>query len=194
MLSRAFYQKPTLDVARNLLGKKIVRQVRNKIYSAKIVETEAYIGCKDTACHASKGMTPRTKVMFGEAGFAYIYFVYGMHYMFNIVTEQKDFPSAVLIRAAEPLENIQGMIKNRNGQVKNISNGPAKLCQAMQIDKTLNGIDLIIGEKLWLEDYESVDDAMITARPRVGIEYAEARDREALWRFYIKNNKHVSRL
>ena len=193
MLSRAFYQKATLDVARKLLGKKLVRKIDGEIYSAMIVETEAYIGENDSACHASKGKTPRTEVMFGEAGRAYIYFVYGMHYMLNIVTENSEFPAAVLIRAAEPLDNKEGMIFNRNGQSKHIANGPALLCQAMQIDKSLNDVDLTLAESLWLEDFQQIEDNEIVSRPRIGIDYAEKSDREALWRFYIRNNPHVSK-
>lgn len=193
MLTRAFYQKPTLDVAKSLLGKKIIRQLGNTRYVAKIVETEAYIGENDSACHASKGLTPRTKVMFGPAGHAYVYFVYGMHYMFNIVTEQEDYPAAVLIRAVEPLENIEGMIANRKGQSRHIADGPAKLCQALQIDKQLNGQDLCTATNLWLEESNIIEDSKIIAKPRIGIDYADAKDREACWRFYIQNNKFISR-
>ena len=193
MLTRSFYQNPTLDVAKNLLGKTLIRQTNNHCYVARIIETEAYIGKDDSACHASKGLTPRTQVMFGEAGCAYIYFVYGMHYMFNIVTEAKDYPAAVLIRAIEPLENIEQMIINRKGQNRNIGNGPAKLCQALEIDKSLNGLDLTKGQALWLEDADCVNPQNIVARPRIGIDYADKRDREALWRFYIKTNRHISK-
>jgi len=193
MLDRTFYQMPTLDVAKNLLGKIIVRRSPNNYYAAKIVETEAYIGGNDTACHASKGLTPRTQLMFGEAGFAYIYFVYGMHYMLNVVTEKKGFPAAVLIRAIEPLENIEQMIINRGGQEKNIGNGPAKLCQALEINKTLNGCDLTINQEIWLEESQSKTKLDIVAKPRIGIDYAKDEDREALWRFYLKSNPHVSK-
>ncbi len=193
MLSCEFYQKPTLGVAKKLLGKKIVRLSGSILYQAMIVETEAYIGQNDSACHASKGLTPRTEVMFGEAGHAYIYYVYGMHYMLNIVTEKKGFPAAVLIRAAEPLENQSAMIANRNGQIKHIADGPARLCQALQIDKSLNAVDLTLGQALWLEDYKTIVTKDIIARPRVGINYAKDKDREALWRFYLRNNGHVSR-
>ncbi len=193
MLRREFYQKPTLDVAKNLLGKKLVRQVAGKCLSIMIVETEAYIGGDDSACHASKGLTPRTEVMFGVAGHAYIYFVYGMHYMLNIVTEKPGFPAAILIRAGEPLENTEIMLNNRNGQARHIADGPARLCQAMAITKSLNGWDLTKGKQLWLEEHLSVPNKQIVSRPRVGIDYAEARDRQAPWRFYIRNNPHVSK-
>lgn len=193
MLSRAFYQNPTLDVAKNLLGKKLIRRIGNNFLTALIVETEAYIGAEDSACHASKGKTPRTEVMFGEAGYAYVYFVYGMHYMLNVVTETKGFPAAVLIRAAEPLENRPIMVKNRKGQEKHVCNGPARLCQAFLINKSLNGNDLTADKELWIENGQEIANSEIVSKPRVGIDYADAKDREALWRFYIRNNSNVSK-
>lgn len=193
MLSREFYQKPTLHVAKKLLGKKLVRHTDKHQLSATIVETEAYIGDEDTACHASKGKTPRTEIMFGEAGHAYIYFVYGMHYMLNIVTEDVDFPAAVLIRAVEPVSNVQQMIANRNGQQKHITNGPARLCQALQIDKSLNGNDVTERHDLWISEGKKIIEQDIVCKPRIGIDYADAKDRGALWRFYIRDNPWVSR-
>lgn len=192
-INRTFYQNNTLQVAENLLGKIIVREYNKQRLTAMIVETEAYIGKDDSACHAAKGLTQRTEIMFGEAGMAYVYFVYGMHYMLNIVTEEINFPAAVLIRAVEPLSGDDVMINNRNVRGKNISNGPAKLCQALNIDKSLNGWDITKGEKLWLEEHEAVSTFEIAHSPRVGIDYAKEIDRKAPWRFYIKNNPYVSK-
>ncbi|MDH5256720.1 MAG: DNA-3-methyladenine glycosylase [Gammaproteobacteria bacterium] len=193
-LNRQFYLRDTLDVAEGLLGKMIVREQDNVYMKALIVETEAYIGKEDTACHASKGLTPRTKVMFGECGHAYVYFVYGMHYMLNIVTEKTDFPAAVLIRAVEPVEGIEMMTTNRNATGKNISNGPAKLCQALDIDKSFNNWDLTKGEKLWIEENTTPLKYEIVTSPRIGIDYAEKKDRIAAWRFFIKHNPYVSQM
>src|SRR3989442_13774861 len=143
-LPRSFYSRSTLDVASDLLGKVLVRRLRRREMAGKIVETEAYVGPHDLACHASKGHTPRTAVMFGEPGHAYIYMIYGFHFCLNVVTEPAGYPAAVLIRAVEPLENVELMprfcTKSQNGVAR--INGPLKLCKAMSIDKTLNGEDL----------------------------------------------------
>ena len=192
-INRTFYQNNNLQVAENLLGKIIVREYNKQRLTAMIVETEAYIGKDDSACHAAKGLTQRTEVMFGEAGMAYVYFVYGMHYMLNIVTEEINFPAAVLIRAVEPLSGNDVMANNRNVHGKNISNGPAKLCQALNIDKSLNGWDITKGEKLWFEEHEAISTFEIANSPRVGIDYAKEKDRKAPWRFYIENNPYVSK-
>ena len=193
-IDRRFFRQETLEVAKQLLGTKIVRQQGEITLSAMIVETEAYVGPNDSACHAAKGKTQRTQIMFGEAGHAYIYFVYGMHYMFNIVTESVNFPAAVLIRAAEPLEGIQHMIRHRKNQHKNLCNGPARLCQALAIDKALNGIDLTTNDKLWIEHHQAIKPTEIIRTTRIGIDYAEEKDRNAKWRFYLKNNSHISKL
>lgn len=184
-LKRNFYKQPTLNVAKNLLGKYLVHKSGNKILSGKIVETEAYVGPKDLASHASRGRTPRTELMFGEAGHTYIYLIYGMYYCFNIVTENKDYPAAVLIRALEPAE---GFIEKN----KKLINGPGKLCREMKIDKNLNGADLT-GNKIWIEDRgEGVSNSKIIANKRIGIDYA-GKYKDKLWRFYIKNNKFISK-
>ncbi len=149
------------------------------------METEAYVGPKDLASHASRGRTPRTELMFGEAGHTYIYLIYGMYYCFNIVTENKDYPAAVLIRALEPAE---GFIEKN----KKLINGPGKLCREMKIDKNLNGADLT-GNKIWIEDRgEGVSNSKIIANKRIGIDYA-GKYKDKLWRFYIKNNKFISK-
>ena len=133
ILQQDFFARPTLTVAQELLGKVLVRDIDGQRLSGRIVETEAYIGPDDTACHASKGRTPRTEVMFGPGGFAYVYFIYGMYHMLNFITEQEDFPAAVLIRAIEPLEGVEHMRTHRNNPMPeaNLTNGPGKLCQAL---------------------------------------------------------------
>jgi DNA-3-methyladenine glycosylase len=123
--------------------------------------------------------------MFGPAGRAYVYFVYGMHYMFNIVTEDKGSPGAVLIRAVEPLEGLNQMEARRKKTGKDLTNGPAKLCQAMAIDKSLNGWDLTCGKTLWLEDYKAIPDTRVIRSPRIGIDYADSKDRQANLRFLV---------
>ena len=137
-IPRSFYQQPTLDVARQLLGKYLAREHGDGTTIGRIVETEAYIGPQDLACHASKGRTRRTEVMFGPAGVAYVYLIYGMYHCLNVVTEREEFPSAVLIRAIE----IDG----------ELIDGPGRLCRALQIDRSLNLADLTTGEALWFED------------------------------------------
>jgi len=196
ILAQFFYQRNTLQVAEDLIGKIIVRKQGDHLLKGIIVETEAYIGKEDSACHAAKGKTKRTEIMFGEAGYAYVYFVYGMHYMFNIVTEKPAFPAAVLIRAIEPVAGIEKMISNRNVSGKNLTNGPAKLCQALGINKSLNGINLTTGKKLWIEDQPQSADFFkqyfsspeIGRGSRIGIDYAEPKDRDAKWRFFIKKS------
>ena len=190
-LSRQFYQQPTLDVARQLLGKYLVRKHADGATVGRIVETEAYIGPNDKACHASKGRTARTEIMFGDAGHAYVYLIYGFHHMLNIVTEQSDFPAAVLIRAVEPIKGIEVMQTRRGAtRAHTLCSGPGKLCQAFAIDRALNGAD-VCGSLLYIEDRaESV--AKIGATPRIGVDYA-GRWKHKRWRFVIKDNAFVSK-
>src|SRR5512137_855162 len=142
-LSRGFFAQDTLTVARSLLGKRLVRRSGGQRLAGRIVETEAYIGGDDLGCHASVGRTARNDVMFGPAGHAYIYFTYGMHWMFNIVTDVDGFPAAVLIRALEPLAGRAVMERNRKGRTGfDLCSGPAKLAQALDITRALNGVDL----------------------------------------------------
>ena len=188
VLNKSFYNRPTLKVARDLLGKKLVRQEGRARLSGIIVETEAYCGQRDTACHAHRGMTKRNIVMFGPPGSAYVYFTYGMHYLLNIVTEEEGRPCAVLIRAIEPLEGLAVMRARRPVQDKNLTDGPAKLCQALGINKLFNGWNMTNGEKLWVEEYKKIARYEVSRTPRIGIGYAEKKDREALWRFCVKND------
>lgn len=185
ILRKDFYHRDTSQIAKDLLGKKLVRRQKGRTLSGMIVETEAYLSRSDSASHAFKGQTPRNRVMFGPAGRAYVYFVYGMHYMFNIVTEDKGSPGAVLIRAVEPLEGLNQMKALRKKTGRDLTNGPAKLCQAMAIDKSLNGWDLTCGKTLWLEDYKSIPDTCVIRGPRIGIDYADSKDRQANLRFLV---------
>jgi len=187
-LEREFYDRPTTRVAKDLLGKYLVVKNRRRILSGKIVEAEAYIGSKDPACHASKGMTPRNRVMFGPPGHAYIYFTYGMYHCLNLVTEKEGFPAAVLIRAVEPEEGIESMIKRRKTKnIKNLTSGPGKLCQALGLDRSRNGEDLC-SEKIWVEDRGEKTETIESAS-RIGITSGTNRK----WRFYIRANQFVSR-
>lgn len=189
----SFYSRPALDVASDLLGKVLVRRLGRRNLSGKIVETEAYVGPHDLACHAAKGHTPRTSVMFGPPGRAYVYMIYGFYFCLNVVTEPAGYPAAVLIRALEPLENVEVMRRLRKypAHDSNIASGPGKLCMAMSIDKQLNGADLLDAE-IWLEDRD-LEAGPIRTSPRVGVDYAgEYKDKP--WRFYVDCNPHVSRV
>ena len=185
ILKQHFYAGDTLSVSRALLGKKLVRKYRGNILSGLICETEAYLGSKDSASHAFKGKTPRNSVMFGSAGRAYVYFVYGMHYLLNVVTEEEGNPCAILIRAIVPLDGIKHMQRYRGRGGKDLTDGPAKLCQALAIDKSLNEWDFTAGKKLWVEDRPSIPGRFIKKGPRVGIDYAKPADRRADRRFWI---------
>ena len=192
-LPRSFYSRSTLDVANDLLGKVLIRRLGRRKLAGRIVETEAYVGPHDLACHASKGHTPRTAVMFGPPGFAYVYMIYGFYFCLNVVTEPEGYPAAVLIRAVEPLEGVDLMKTLRSHPVRhtNIASGPGKLCMAMSIDKQLNGADLL-GTTIWIED-RNIDREAILTSPRVGVDYAgEYKDKP--WRFFVDGSPHVSRV
>ena len=166
--------------------------------SGVIVECEAYIGQDDSACHASRGRTPRNEVMFGLAGHAYVYFTYGMHWMLNVVTGEEGFPAAVLLRAIQPVEGIETMrtlrqAKGRPRSERELTSGPARLTQALAIGEAQNGADLTDGDELWLEQGDSVSDDDVARGPRIGVSYADERDRLALWRFWVRDNTYVSR-
>jgi len=192
-LERSFYMGGTLEVGKELLGKVIVSNIGGKCVKARIVETECYIGPHDKAAHSYGGKRGgRCEIQFGNGGYAYIYMIYGMHNCFNIVTSVKDKPESVLIRAAEPIEGLEIMMERRNtGKVKNLLNGPGKLCKALGVDRSFYGEDLC-GDTLFLEDDGYVlkrED--IEESKRINIDYAqEAKD--YLWRFTIKGNDFVS--
>jgi DNA-3-methyladenine glycosylase len=183
-----------LTVARDLLGKLLVVPGPNgERVSGKIVEVEAYRGPEDRASHAYGGRrTKRTETMYGMGGVAYVYFVYGMYYQFNVVSNVADTPHAILVRALEPVEGIEIMRARRHSHPDhNLTNGPGKLCIAMGIDRQLDGADLL-GDQVWIEEYESVSPARIAKGPRIGIDYAQEWIDEP-WRFWIKGNTYVSR-
>ena len=167
-LKREFFNRNTVLVAQELLGKFLVRKIGDKIIRARIIETEAYCGTKDLACHASKGLTERTKVMFGPAGFSYVYMIYGMYHCLNVVTEKRGNPSAVLIRAVviqnakiktqndssfdKPVDNRLRKSVIHRFEFKNKLNGPGILCRELRIDRKLNAVDLTKSKLLWIED------------------------------------------
>ena len=177
-LDSNMYKKDAISLAPELLGKILCRNVDGKIIKVRISETEAYYGAQDTACHAHKGKTARTEVMFFEGGFLYIYLCYGMHYLMNIVSGEKDSPEAVLIRGARPLDNS---LKTSD------LNGPAKLTKKLSIDKNFNKEDLRTSSRIWLEDDGFKAD--FSCAKRVGIDYATEEYREKLWRFILKQGE-----
>jgi DNA-3-methyladenine glycosylase len=185
-----FYLQPTLKIARELLGKVIVRKLGDKILAGKIVETEAYIGEDDPASHAFGGQTRRNKIMYLQGGHAYVYFTYGMHYCFNVVTEREGFPSAVLIRAVEPIYGIELMKKFRGVEdIYNLTNGPAKFCQAFKIDKRFNGVSLL-GDEIFISRPLMEEKFEVGRSERIGIK--SGLDKK--WRFFIKDNPFVSKV
>lgn len=186
IINRNFYKRNTLKVAQELLGCFLVRECRGKIWRAMITETEAYYGEDDLACHASRGKTPRTEVMYGHPGHAYVYMIYGMYHCLNIVTEKKDFPAAVLIRGLAYFRGRSACLSGRRSDLLDINlNGPGKLCKFLKIDKKLNKWDLTKGKKLWLEHpAQNPAKRDIVAGRRIGIDYAK-HCREYLWRFSI---------
>jgi len=191
-LQRPFYEQTTVAVARQLIGKYLVCHHPEGTTTGRIVETEAYVGPDDRACHASRGRTQRTEVMFGPAGHAYVYFIYGFHYMLNIVTEPAGRPAAVLIRAVQPVAGIPLMLRRRRSdRVRNLANGPGKLCEAFKINRAFNGIDMC-GDLLYVED-RGEPAPKILARPRIGVDYA-GRWRHKPWRFLLRGSEFVSRM
>jgi DNA-3-methyladenine glycosylase len=194
-LPREFYTRPNvLTVARDLLGKLlVVPDEDGRRVSGMIVETEAYRGPEDRASHAFGGRrTKRTETMYGEGGIAYVYFVYGMYYQFNVVSNVPDIPHAILVRAVEPVEGIELMRERRHRHPDhNLTNGPGKLCIALNIDRALDGADLL-GDRVWLEEYQSVSPRRIARGPRIGIDYAQEWI-DKPWRFWIRDNPNVSR-
>jgi len=189
LLSRDFYSRDTVRVAKNLLGKRLVRVRGRTRMAGRIVEAEAYRGSDDPASHAYRGKTPRNTPMFGEPGHAYIYFTYGNHYCLNITTQRSGIAGAVLIRALQPLEGIRTMKRLRSLVPESeLTNGPGKLTKALGIDKSLNEVDMTKWGPLFVEDTE-YDGFEIARSSRIGIK--EGLDRK--WRFYVVGSKCVSR-
>jgi DNA-3-methyladenine glycosylase len=190
-LPRSFYEQSTVVVAKQLLGKHLVRRHSKGTTVGRIVETEAYIGPQDLACHASKGRTLRTEVMFGPAGHAYVYFIYGFYNMLNLVTERKDYPAAVLIRAVEPVMGVDLMRARRQlDKLRDLASGPGKLCQAFAIDRSLNGADLC-ADVLYVED-RGVSQPKFRATPRIGVDYA-GKWKDKKYRFVLRDSDFVSK-
>lgn len=183
--------RDTIAVSKELLGKIIVRRIGRKTLTAKIVETEAYIGDHDPACHAYNKITDRNKIMYDTGGKAYVYFIYGKYYCFNVVSQSKGKGNATLIRAVEPVEGLDEMKKFR-GRVKNIydlTNGPAKLCLAMNIDKTLYGADLTDNKNIYITKPVKNEKFHIAVTKRIGLNVGK----DFPYRFFIKDNPFVTR-
>jgi len=187
-LGREFFERYTPEVARDLLGCRLVRVVEGRRLSGAIVETEAYRGRGDPASHAFPGKTKRNEVMFGDAGHAYVYFSYGFHHCLNVTTERPGSPGAVLLRAIEPVEGVQDMVLNRRlAEGVHVADGPGRLTQALAIDRRLNGEDMVTSDSLFVE--RGPRPPKIGRSRRVGI----ARGIERKWRYFIAGNRHVSR-
>lgn len=213
ILSRAYFNRPTLRVARSLLGKYLVRVNGSTRIAAQVIEVEAYVGPDDRASHASRGRTKRTDVMFGQPGLAYVYLIYGMYHCFNVVTEREGYPAAILIRAIEPAEGLVGVGGSATRRIRSVKSadagelvsrpvltpfagppptlidGPGRVCRYLQIDRKLNRLDLTLGQTLWIEDRgERVPASAITAYPRIGVDYAGEWATKP-WRFRLNNTR-----
>lgn len=180
-LAREFYDRDTIEVAHALLGTYLVHVCGGMPRIGRIVEVEAYLGPHDLAAHSARGLTPRTKVMFGPPGHAYVYLIYGMYHCVNVVTQAEGHASAVLLRALEPVANIEGRTQ-----------GPGLLCRAMDIDKRLHGRDLL-SDDFYVAAEEEPARITIVKRPRIGVDYAGPRWARRLLRLYVKGNPYVSR-
>jgi DNA-3-methyladenine glycosylase len=196
ILQRAFYQQDILSISRCLLGKILVHETEEGTTAGRIVEVEAYSGPEDRAAHSFGGRrTPRNDVMFGEKGHAYVYLIYGMYYCVNFTAGNiPDKPEAVLIRALEPVEGTELMAKRRKlsaGTLKNLTNGPGRLCMAMNITKAENKLD-VTAPPFYIKDAEPVKESEIAEATRIGVDYA-AEWKDKPWRFYIKKNPYVSK-
>ena len=192
-MNHSFFRKDTVELARNLLGCLLVHGTPDGVAAGMIVETEAYVGAIDKACHAYQNRSERTEIMYGDGGFAYVYFIYGMHHCFNVVTGSAGEGNAVLIRALEPVIGLDLMRKRRQtNQLQNLCNGPGKVCQALAITKGEYGLDLCdAASPLRLVRFRSIPDNHIASSPRINVAYAE----EAAawpWRFYVKDNLYIS--
>lgn len=202
ILKKDFYNDSALNLAKSLLGKVLVREVDGKVLKAKIVETEAYIGAIDKASHAYNGKrTERTETLYHQGGVAYIYLIYGIYHCFNVITNEEDIAEGVLIRALEPLNELDYISNKRFGngysnlkkeQIKGLTNGPGKLCIAYSIDKNLNCKELYNKGEIYIEDGDEQEVSIVESK-RIGIDYAEEA-KDFLWRFYIKDNMYVSKI
>jgi|TARA_B100000315_G_scaffold47446_1_gene42271 DNA-3-methyladenine glycosylase len=190
-INRRFYTRDTLKVAKAILGKVLVRRTPLEVFTGKIVETEAYRGTDDPASHSFRGKTNRNEVMFGKPGITYVYFTYGNHHCLNIVTERTDIPAAVLIRSIEPLKGIETMKRNRSVEkIIDVASGPGKLTKAFQITREDNNIDVTdSSSNISIHTPAEEKSVQIVQTTRIGIRLAQ----EFPWRFYIKENPHVSK-
>jgi DNA-3-methyladenine glycosylase len=190
ILARPFFARPTLVVARELLGRRLVHlDSGGERLSGLIVEAEAYVGSEDLGCHAKAGRTARNDSMWGPPGHAYVYFTYGMHWMLNVVTEKDSFPAAVLIRGLLPLEGLETMRRRRAG--KPLADGPAKLCQALGVDRSLDGHDLCTPDaRLFIERGQEIPDRFVTTTPRVGLNTVPEPWKSIPWRFVVDRKYH----
>jgi DNA-3-methyladenine glycosylase len=189
ILPRKFYLRPTLAVARELIGKYLTYVDSGNILALRLVEVEAYIGETDPACHAAVGKTGRNEIMYGRGGYSYIYFVYGMYHCLNVVTEKEGFPAAVLLRGAEPVDGVEIMrLRYDNKKANKMTDGPGKICKALNLSREHNGLDLV-SSALYLED-RGYCPGKIMASPRIGINKAVRRK----WRFYEAGSPYVSRI
>ncbi|MCA9900671.1 MAG: DNA-3-methyladenine glycosylase [Ardenticatenaceae bacterium] len=197
----AFYARPARQVAQELLGKKLVRQLNGRILSGIIVETEAYCDGeeRDLACHGERANnaqpTPRTAVMFGPAGYAYVYFTYGIHWLFNVVTGQPGQPNAVLIRALQPVDGVEEMMELRGERpLQQLTNGPAKLTQALAINKSHNAANLCQpGGVIWIEEAPALPQSQIATGPRIGLGKTPEPWLSMPWRYWLAGNPFVSK-
>ncbi|MCA9996727.1 MAG: DNA-3-methyladenine glycosylase [Anaerolineales bacterium] len=199
-LQRPFFARPARVVAQDLLGKRLVRSVNGRLLAGTIVETEAYCDSDepDLACHGHRANggkpTSRTAVMFGSAGFAYVYFSYGIHWLFNVVTGEPGQANAVLVRALQPVLGVDEMQRGRNGRsVSQLTNGPAKLTQALQIDKLFDGANLCDPNGvLWIDDAPPLPAAAICCGPRIGLGKTPEPWFSMPWRYWVRDNPFVS--
>lgn len=183
LLSRSFYEREAGELARDLIGRALVRRLPDgRVLRGRLVEVEAYVGMDDKACHAHRGKTARNATMFGPPGHAYVYLVYGMHHMLNLVCAAEGDPQAVLVRALEPLEPELPGIPWR---------GPGVLCRELSIDRSHDGLDLCAGRDIWLEPGMPADLSEIITTPRIGVDYAEEW-KDAPLRFCLRGSAHVS--
>ena len=187
VISRSFFKRPTLTVARDLLGQRLVKLEGNQRIAGLITETEAYIGTKDDGCHARAGLTNRNRSMWGPSGHAYVYFTYGMHWMLNIVTERNGFPAAVLLRGVKPVEGHEVIRRRRAGRPESeLTDGPAKLCQAFALDGSFNGMDLCHPQSaLFIQRDVVIPEQSVTTGPRVGLNKVSEPWKSKPWRFRV---------
>jgi DNA-3-methyladenine glycosylase len=187
-LERQFFNRPTLQVARELLGTRLVRLEGGERTAGIIVEAEAYIGEEDLGCHAHVGFTPRTRVLFGPPGRAYVYFTYGMYWMLNFVAEREGFPAAVLIRGIVPTEGLERIAARRQGRPRGQwTDGPGKICIALAINRAQNDTDLCAPEaEIFVEFGENIPDSCVTNSPRVGLNGVPEPWKSVPWRFIAK--------